>query len=220
MAIGWKKDYFRYKGFFLNILNLYKEKPNLIKYIELILSLSTIALFAIFAIRPTIITISDLNNEIKEKESTVAKLNQKINNLQIANNVLQGEARRLPIILESVPNRANPETLVKQLETLANQNSLSIISFSSSDVNLIGEKKENKKTTEGGSLLDNTDQIPFLITVTGDYPNLFTFLKNLQNLRRPVQIDSLTINSNLQENEKVLNLTISGRVPFLALNIK
>lgn len=205
MATGWKKDYFRYKDFFLNIATLYKVKPNLKKYLELIFSIFTIGLFAVFAIKPTVVTIIDLQKQIKEREETVIALNQKVRDLQAANTVLQSERNRLPIILQSVPDRSNPETLVRQIETLALQNSLTMTSFSLSDAVLIGASKK-----EGIS-----EELPFTITVTGGYQNLLSFSRSMQNLRRPVQIDSFAINSSLIENEKVLGLIISGRVPYL-----
>lgn len=208
MATGWKKDYFRYKDFFLNIVTLYKTRPNLKKYLELILSIFTIGLFAVFAIKPTIITIIELQKQIKEREQTVAELNQKVRDLQTASNVLRSESARLPIILQSVPDRANPETLVKQIESLALENSLAITSFSLSDAVLIG-KNEKKDTSQ---------ELPFSVSLTGSYQNLFAFTKSFQNLRRPVQIDSFAINSSLRENEKVLVLIISGRVPYLLEN--
>lgn len=214
MAIGWKKDYFRYKDFFLNILGQYKTKPNFKKYLELILSMVTIALFAMFAIRPTILTIIELNKEINEKQETVLKLTQKIKDLQTGNNTLQRESQRLQIIDEAVPNTAVPEIIVKQIESLANSSQLKVMSFSISNTVLIGSTDISSSSQEGKSLPDNARQLPFTVSVTGKYEDLYNFVDKLQNLRRPIQIDSFAINSNFIENEKVLVLIISGRAPF------
>lgn len=214
MAIGWKKDYFRYKDFFLNILSQYKAKPNFKKYLELILSMVTIALFAIFAIRPTILTIIDLNKEIGEKQETLTKLKQKIKDLQNGSNTLLTESARLPTILQAVPDKALPDILIKQIEIIAKQNSLKIMSLSISDTILIGDGSNLKKGQEGISLPENAAQLPFTVTLTGGYNDIYAFTNSLQNLRRPVQIDSFAINSNIIENEKVLVLIVSGRVPF------
>lgn len=215
MAIGWKKDYFRYKDFFLNIVGQYKVKPNLRKYLELILSIVTIGLFAIFAIRPTLLTIIELQKEIREKEETVLKLETKIRNLQTGSNNLQIESSRLPIILEAVPDYAKPEVLVKQIESLVAKNSLTTMSFSASDAVLVGSDDTTERPFEGQKLPDGASELGFTISVTGSYENLFSFVSDLQNMRRPVQVDSFAINSNTIENEKVLVLIISGRVPFL-----
>jgi len=215
MAIGWKKDYLRYKDFFLNVLRLYKNKPNFKIYLELILSLSAIVIFSVFAIRPTIITVSELNKEIKGKEETVAKLKEKIKNLQTASMNLQKEAGRLSLITQAVPVLASPEILVKQIETLASQEGVIILRFSASDVLLVGKKEDIKKSKDFVSLSGDADELPFSISVTGPYQNLFSFLKSVENLRRPVKVDSFSITSSVTDSSKVLTLTMTGRLPFL-----
>ncbi|AKM83039.1 hypothetical protein A2422_03625 [Candidatus Woesebacteria bacterium RIFOXYC1_FULL_31_51] len=215
MAVGWKKDYLRYKDFFLNVLRLYKNKPNFKIYLELILSLSAIVIFSIFAIRPTIITVSELNKEIKGKEETVAKLKEKIKNLQTASVNLQKESGRLPLITQAVPALASPEILVKQIETLVSQDGVTILRFSASDVLLVGKKEDIKKSKDFVSLSGDADELPFSISVTGPYQNLYSFLKSVENLRRPVKVDSFSITSSVTDLSKVLTLTITGRLPFL-----
>ncbi|MDP3918237.1 MAG: hypothetical protein Q8Q30_03630, partial [Candidatus Woesebacteria bacterium] len=109
MAQGWRKDYLRYKGFFLDILAIYKSRPNLKVYLELMLSLGTIVIFSIYAIKPTVLTIIELNNEIKSKENIVLLLTQKISDLKIASNILQKESANLEFIDDAVPTGANVE---------------------------------------------------------------------------------------------------------------
>jgi Tfp pilus assembly protein PilO len=174
----------------------------------------TIALFAIFAIRPTILTIVELNKEINQKQETLLKLTQKIRDLQNGNNTLQRETQRLPIIDSAVPDNALPEVLVKQIELIANANQLKIMSLSISNTVLIGSEDTANTEQEGKKLPDNARQLPFTISVTGRYEDLYSFTDKLQNLKRPVQVDSFAINSSFIENEKVLILVISGRVPF------
>lgn len=215
MAIGWKKDYLRYRDFFLNVLRLYKSKPNFSIYLELILSLFSIVIFAIYAIRPTVITISELNKEIKTKEETVAKLKQKITNLKTASLALQTEASRLPLITQAVPDSASPESFVKQIETLSTQNGVSITRLSIFDVLLVGKKEDIIKSKDLENLSGNADELPFSLSVSGPYLNLSTFLKSIESLRRPINVDSFTITSNVTDLGKVLTLTITGRLPFL-----
>jgi len=95
MAQTWKRDYTRYKNFFLNVLSIYNSKPNLRVYLELVLTLGTIIMFVIFAIKPTILTIIDINNEIKNKEAIISSLEKKITDLQTASSILQKEESNL-----------------------------------------------------------------------------------------------------------------------------
>lgn len=215
MAQGWKKDYFRYKDFFLNVLRVYNTKPNLKIYLELLLSLTTIIVFALFAIKPTILTIIDLNNEIKAKQETSAKLKQKIKNLQTASNLLQTEAGNILYVDQAVPNKATAEVLVKQIEGLSIESGLKILGFSASDVTLNGKESESKKAKDTESLPNNANELPFSLSATGSYSSIFSFLSKTENLRRPIRIDSFIINSNTTEAGKTLVLTITGRVPFL-----
>lgn len=204
MAQGWRKDYLRYKGFFLDILAIYNSKPNLKTYLELMLSLGTIMIFAVYAIKPTVLTIVELNNEIKSKENTVSLLIQKITNLKTASNILQKESQDLEFIENAVPSNADVEQLINQIEKIAVNNSVAIRNLSSSNVFLKGNS--DKK-------IEN--ELPLSFSITGNYQNLFQFLQTIETFRRPFKIDSFVFNSNITaDNEKFIVLTISGSVPY------
>lgn len=218
METGWKKNYSRYREFFLNIWRLYNTKPSLKIYLELMLSMTTIAVFALFAIKPTVLTIIELNKEIKTKEDTISKLNQKIRNLQTANMLLQSEENRLPLINEAIPSDDSTEILVRQIEILSNQNSVQLLSFSASDVNLVGKKEIKKKSGDLISLPEGGNELEFAFSATGSYANLTNFIRAIENLRRPVKVDSFLINANIANGTRVLTLTVAGRVPFVQDN--
>lgn len=216
MAQGWKRDYTRYKSFFLNVLSAYNSKPNLRIYLELMLSLGTIIVFAIFAIKPTILTIIDINNEIKGKEATIAKINKKIVDLKTASNLLQSQSQNLGLIDQAVPSEAELENLVKQIEATALTNSVELASLTSSELTLKGSQEKKRKVNDVSALPDNPEELPISFSVKGDYQNLFNFLQSIENLRRPLKFDTFIFNaSKSADDQKVINLTISGRVPFI-----
>jgi len=72
MAPAWRNSYLRHKTYFLNISSQYSKKQDVRMFMELLLSLATVSLFAVFAIRPTLITIAELYKEIQGKKTTVA----------------------------------------------------------------------------------------------------------------------------------------------------
>ena len=221
MAQGWKKDYSRYRSFFLNVLNAYNSKPNLRIYLELMLSLVTITIFSIFAIKPTILTIIEISNEIKGKEATIVKLNKKISDLKTANNILQSQSENLSLIDQAVPNEAELKKLIKQIETISILNSVEIKSLTSSELLIKGIREKKKKVNDVTALPDNPEELPISFSISGDYQNLSTFLKSVENLRRPLKVDTLIFNtSKSTDDQKIITLTISGRVPFLMLNRK
>lgn len=219
MAQGWKRDYTRYKSFFLNIVALYNSKPSLKIYFELILSLTTIVVFALFAIRPTILTILEINNEIKTKESTITKLEKKISDLQKATNILQNESANLSLINQAVPSESEIDKYISQIEFLASNTGVQITSISSTDLLIKGKQEDSKKVNDLSPLPDNPNEMKLSMSVTGSYPNLLNFMTSVENLRRPIQFDNFILNSTKStSDEKILTLTITGRVPYLVNN--
>lgn len=216
MAQGWRRDYSRYKGFFLNILNIYKSKPTLIVYLEIILSLTTIIVFSIFAIKPTVLTIIELNNEIGNKESVIVSLNQKIGNLKTASSVLQNQSSRLNLIDQAVPKSANLETVIDQVEKLAATHQVGILNIASTDLFLSGASSKKAKAGDLKALPGEVNELNLTISVTGSYQDLLNFLKSIENLRRPIKIDTFVINAtNSSDSTRVIVLTLTGRLPFI-----
>jgi len=212
---SWKKDYLRYKDFFLNVLVAYKTKPNLRIYLELTLSIITVMVFAMFAIRPTILTIIDLNKEIKAKEETSKKLKQKVTNLQTASALMQQKSADIQYIYMAVPATGKPEQLISQIESLAINNSLKMVSFSTSEVLMVGKDLQVKKTKDFKGLSNNANELPFSVSLRGSYVDMYSFLNQIENVKRPIKIDSFVINSNVTDEGKILTLSVSGRVPYL-----
>lgn len=212
---SWQRDYLRYKSFFLDILRVYRERPDFRAYLELVLSLVAITIFSAFAIRPTILTILELNKEINTKEDTLAKLNTKITNLQSANEELVAVSEDLTYVKQAVPSLAEPEQFIRQIEGLTSKHSVSILGLSASDVVLLGSAGSVKRSKETVELPRNASEVPITLSVTASYPSLLSFLKDLENLRRPIKIDSLSFNSTQTDEVKKIILVISGRTPYL-----
>jgi hypothetical protein len=217
MALGWRKEYFRYRDVFLNIVNLYKKRQDLKIYLEILLSLGTISIFTAFALRPTVITIAELYKEIKNKENIVIKLDEKIKNLALAEELFKQEESKINLTKTSVPGIPIPESYVKQIEGLAIQNGLSLLGVSVGEVTLVGESKNSGATdTELASLPEGASGVTFSISVSGSYQQLSSFIGGLEKLRRPLKIDSLVISSSeTEEGTNRLILLIGGRVPYL-----
>lgn len=215
MALGWRSQYARYRSYFLNVLAIYKQKPDVKMFLEIILSLITISFFGVFALRPTVLTIANLLTEIKEKESVVVKMDTKIANLEKAQNTYLNESFRLPIITSSVPLSAEPEKFVRQVEALAAKNSVRVLGMSIGETTIVGKEDAKKKSKETSPLPEDAKSVDVSISLTGSYSALSTFASELLNLRRPVKIDLFGFNSSQAETGASLVLVISGRTPYL-----
>lgn len=217
MALGWRGQYYRYREFFLNILELYKKKQDLRMFLEIILSLTTVTIFLLFALKPTVVTITNLLKEIAEKETTVAKLDEKIRNLSVARNVYEEEVGDVPLIESSVPDLPNPDLFVGQVQELANKNSVGVLGISVGETILLGKNtaKKSANSIDLKPLPSPANEMTVSISINGTFPNLLSFIKDLESSRRPIKIDVLGVNSAATDTGLTITMVVSGRVPFL-----
>ena len=214
MATGWRVQYYRYKDFFLNIMGVYKQRKDLRAFLELILSLSTVIIFVIFALKPTTLTIISLYNQIRNKQVVLNSLNQKISNLQTANNIFNQNKNFIPDIDAAIFTSPEPDTISKQILGLSSKDSVGLLGVSIGQIMLIGKSTAPKdlsvKPLPAGALA-----MPVSASIKGGYLNILSFIKDLENLRIPVKIDSLTITSSQTEGGSVIVGVVTARVPYL-----
>jgi hypothetical protein len=214
MAQGWRGPYTRYKGFFLNIVDLYKNRADLRAFLEVILSLTTIIIFVSFALRPTVLTILSLLQQIEEKEQTLASLELKNNNLNTATNILSQNQSRISDIDLAVSTSPSPQIISKQVLGLAGKNSVSILGLSLGQATLRGVDTSAKSITDFRPIQNAGGEMTISISLRGDYPSIRAFVKDLENLRIAVKTDILAINSSTTEAGQVVVGVITGRLPY------
>lgn len=215
MATGWKSSYFRYRELFLNVSELYKKRADLRSFLEIVLSIVAVIIFSIFAIKPTALTIINLLQQIKVEKQTIVDLNKKINSLQLANSLLVQNEGRLENINIAVPSAPAPDVFAKQIQGLSMKDGVTLSGISIDDIVLLGTPKSVKASGDLKPLPEKANEMAFSINVRGNYPNIDMFIKDLENLRVVVSIDSLTISSSLTESGRVIVAIITGRVPYI-----
>lgn len=221
MALGLRGQYYRYREFSLNLLAIYKQRSDVQAFLEIILSLSTLIVFIVFAIKPTALTMISLNKEITAKQQTLNSLNQKITDLQTANAVYSQNESVIPDINTAIFTLARPDTLSKQILGLASQNSVTILSLTIGQATFFGQINQPKLTDVKSlqPLPNNAQSMPVLINIKGDYQHLFSFLTDLEKLRIPVKIDTATLSSSQLNGDNILTELINARVPYLESNM-
>lgn len=215
MLTGWRGQYLRYKDLFLNIMSLYKKRRDVQAFLEVILSLTTVIILVIFALKPTILTILSLYNQIKSKRETLNSLNLKIGALQKANNFYNQNQQFLPIVNAAIFNNPEPDTISKQVLGLAAKNTITIMGISIGQATIFGKELVAKNSTDLKSLPENAQSMPISISFRGSYPNLILFIKDLENLRIPIKFDSLAINASQNQEGSIIVGIVTARVPFL-----
>lgn len=220
----WQENYQLYKRYVKNITLIYQKRKDIRSYIELMLSLVVIVIFSLFAIRPTLVTIAELNKEIADKQATVKKLDEKINNLQQAQKSANQNARSITFVDTAVPNSPLPVLYSRQIEGLAKQYSVELFNLSVSGVDLLKGVSQQKTTTPPATATDWTaDSVSYMeysFDVRGDYDNLKQFISEIERLRRPTLVESMTLRQNTDKDTNTNGITFSviGKVPFLPDN--
>lgn len=215
MALGWRGQYNRYREFFLNVANFYKQRADLRVFLEIILSLSTVIIFLVFALKPTALTIISLLKEISGKKETIASLNQKLADLNKANTVFDQNQTAIPDIETAVATSPQPDLIVQQIEGLAVKNSVDILGASIGQVTIIGTAPVKKSSSDVKPLPGGAKEMAISLNVRGNYSNLLSFLKDFENLRIVTKIDTIAITSSTTDKGQTIVAIISGRVPYL-----
>jgi len=216
MALGWRKGYARYKGFFLNIIDFYKQKKDLLMFLEILLSLATIAIFSVFAIKPTAITIIELVKEIKSKEEVVTKMDNKLSDLKKAQANYSKESVRIQLLDTALPTKPAPETFFRQIQGVSSDALTNLESASIDEIVLVGNVKAKKSQLDKESLPSGAEGITFYFDFKANFSALKNLLSDLEYLRRPIRIEAIKI-SKLKSDEvssDILDFTISGQAPY------
>jgi len=218
MALGWKGSYYRYKEFFMNISAMYKEKADLRAFLEIVLSITIVIVFLLFAIKPTALTIISLVQEINKEKETLVTLTQKVNDLQTAGNLLTQNQNFINDIDTAVSSAPAPDAFSEQIEGLSTKDSVQVLGIAIDQVVLVGSTPTLNNTNGLTPLPGGALEMPFSLSISGDYASLINFIKDFENLRMVSKIDTLGITSSLTDKGRVIVAVISGRVPFLGNN--
>lgn len=205
IATPWYRHYSKYRSYFSNSLSSMKNKDEIKAYLEILLSLATIIIFSIFALRPTLITIAKLYKDIDYKSEVITKMDSKIENLKIAQDYLNRSSQSLTKLSEAVPDGPQPESTYRQFEGI-NSNNLPITYLNINKADLL-----KTPTSMEGS-------IGISLSFNGNFPEIIYFVESIEKLRRQISLSSLVIstqNTKIEDDAKILNATIYASSNFL-----
>ena len=211
MALNWRGDFLRYRKYFLNIKEIYNQKQEIKMFLEIILSFLTIIMFSLFAVRPTLLTIGKLVTEIETKQKTIQDLNTKIANLQTAKRLYEANEDKFSLLDIAIPKDPTIETQVKQIVGISQKNNLTLTAMSIGEVNILGNQKQKKENKELSPLPANSDGFNISFSVVGSYSDLESFLKDSENLLRPLKLDKVNFGTAETKDGKRIILTIEAR---------
>ncbi len=196
-------------------LNRYYRMSAVRVSLTLVLSLFVMAIFIVFALRPTIVTIVTLKKTIAESEKTLQQLSVKMTNLQKASVQFELLKPVLPMLNTTIPNNgAEYSPLTTAIEILARQTGTQLKSESLGPTLLFSRIISPFIPSKDQSVVE----LPFTARVIGSYPNVSAFLMKLLSMERIVVIESVTITreAGAKDINASIALNISGSAYYLA----
>lgn len=213
-----QENYQLYKRYIKNIALIYQRRKDIRAYIELLLSLSVVIIFSIFAIRPTVITIIDLNREIEEKTLIVQRLDNKLAALDQAAANFNQNRRTVALADTAIPDGPLPELYARQLEGLAKVSEVTLLGMNVDRVN-ITDGAPSQVNAEAESATDSfpttSSSINITADIAGSFTNLLEFLQQFERMRRPTFFDQVDLRLRNDTNGNDLVLSIAGRAPYI-----
>lgn len=188
-------------------LSDFYQKPVARVSIELFLSIGAVLFFAVFAIRPTLLTMSDLIKEIEDKRQLDKQMAQKIAALSSAQSEYIKQEDRVGVLDEAIPTGPNLVGLFKLIEKSASDNQLVITAMSVGDV---------PKDVVGNPPFDQLERknLEFTVGVTGDYASIRAFVNQLLQIRRTILIERVGFSVSDVRGFKRLDAVVSINAPY------
>ena len=170
--------------------------------LDVLLSLGLVIFLGLFAVQPTLITMSDL---IQEKRALSQQLTQKVAALSTAQSELAALEPQLSLLEEAVPSKPDVVKILKILEKLATENQVIITGVT---VPQIPEPSASVSAT----LEQNS--LPIQIVVTGDYPAIRQYAESLLTSRRLLHIETINFTPNEKRGSRSLSASLQLNAPY------
>lgn len=175
-------------------------------YSTLVFSLVLTVIFAVFAIKPTLIAIISVQKSIAEKRIILKKLNDKADNLSKAQRNYQNIDGNVKTTIESlVPDNVNISTIISALNYLSDLNQASISGIQVQPIDLTNPTPNAKKQ-------GNLDNVLITFNILGDYRKATNFLNQLTTMPRLIEISGISMN---QRDSGELVVTLNGKAYVL-----
>lgn len=187
------------------LLDFYKN-PIARVSLELIFSIAAVIFFAIFAIKPTLQTMTELIKEISDKRVLNEQLNQKIASLNTAQSQYEKYSSQFYLLDEAIPKTARLVESLKMVEKIASENNLAIQGITISSV--------PNETAEADADKAKRETLTFNVDLTGDYLDIRQFIEGLMNSRRMMIVDQVNFSMGSNRYQKNLNAVVRINLPY------
>jgi len=186
----------------IGLITTIKEgKEKTASYITVGFTLLVVVLLVVFAIRPTVTTITRINKEIKEKESITALLKQRIQTLSSLNDEYGKSKEKFETLSLVFPVSERYILLLSNIDSIVSRNGFKLNSISF-------DRYDGETYTLSPSILKPST---VRLSVLGQYGNFINLLKDLESLPIHTVVEDVRF-SSVQDGTSNMSFTLSLRV--------
>jgi Tfp pilus assembly protein PilO len=177
-----------------------EQRKRIVSFCYIALTLFTISFFGIFAIAPTLSTISNLNKQYEDNKLVLNALNNKLTALQSLDSQYRNMQDDLTVIYDAIPKSTKIPKLARQIENIAAANNVTVTKLNFGTVEIYPVAKH-----------DPLYSFNFNVTTQGSQNDINSFIASIINFNRIIGIDRVTTGQN---EEKTYSVQITGRAYF------
>lgn len=170
-----------------------------------IFSVLAIGIFIIFAIRPTVLTIINLQKNIQDSEQVLNTLEQKSRDLTEGKRNLDNLDQSIKAKINTrLPDNATVALLINDLQIAASKNA-SISALQIQPVTIYTNATDS-------AIKKNLGEVLFSFNVQGSYADLLSTLDNLSKSERLINLTGVVLNKSI---EGTTGMSVNGKAYYL-----
>ena len=166
-------------------------------------TLVALSFLGIFAIYPTLSTITELKKTLADLQFVNQQLQIKTQNLSTLQQKYQSLTGDLPVVLEAMPEKPEAPKLVAQVNALLSQSHLTATSIRTYGVEITPDKKVP---------LNQAASFVFSLEAEGTYNDMFVFIQRLSHINRLITVEQISIDK--ESGKDMIVLSLRGREYF------
>lgn len=153
-----------------------------------------------------------VRDDLKSSLDALPKLKAELQTLESADDLLknQGDKTNSAVVLDALPSKYDFPAVATSFAALAEKTGVKLDSFSGDDVS---------KTAAASMADPKPVEIPFKISVSGNYQNVVKFIDSLEKSIRPIIVQSFNLSGDAKELELEASLSTYYQ-PAVDLNVK
>lgn len=199
---------------------IYKAQEVVVKTsFKLVMSIFAVAFFTLFALKPTLGSISTLVKRIEDQKEVNRKLDSKIVQLSGAEDVLTLRGDNLKSLVEkAITDGPSVDRLAQQIEAIANDSGVYLTSVNIEKVPVFGKEEGDKVIKSSKFSYDSKHEfVTFSFTVGGGQDEIVEFLKQLENIERAVLLARVNFEKPQKKLAEQLPLLVNGKATIYYL---